>query len=373
MQARFLAAWVLGLCFVCTAQPPGSRQFVGSISAFKAEAGEIEIKPDAGSAVSVKILADSIIQKIAPGDRDLKNAQTIEITSVSLGDRVLVALVPGTKDLQRLVVMPVAAITNKNEADRQDWIKRGVSGVVADKTAGQLTIRTRSLQGEVTTTIAISDKTTFKRYAPDSVVFADARPSSLTEIKVGDQLRARGVKNESGSDIAAEDVVFGTFLTRGGVISAVDTAAGTIRIKEIGTNKPLTVRVTANSRLKQMPAFAGNSRPPDAIPPGGPPPAMTAGFGARRGGPPDLGQLIESMPAARLEDLKPGGTIIVSSTKGASSDSLTAIMLVANAEPLIQMAAQPSGRQGNAGRGQTIDGGVSGLGLGGLQLSGMIP
>ena len=35
-----------------------------------------------------------------------------------------------------------------------------------------------------------------RRYAPDSVKFADAKESTLAEIKVGDQVRARGDKSD---------------------------------------------------------------------------------------------------------------------------------------------------------------------------------
>ena len=42
--------------------------------------------------------------------------------------------------------------------------------------------------------------------------------------------------------------------------------------------------------------------------------------------------------SAKIEDLKVGGSVIVTSTKGAKSDSVTAILLLANADFLVQMA-----------------------------------
>lgn len=83
------------------------------------------------------------------------------------------------------------------------------------------------------------------------------------------------------------------------------------------------------------------------------------------------------MPVVVLEDLKPGETIVVSSTKGARADQITAIMLLANAEMLVRMATMggPGGRQSRRGGGGSPAGtsGPGGGGLAGLDLSGMIP
>ena len=53
---------------------------------------------------------------------------------------------------------------------------------------------------------------------------------------------------------------------------------------------------------------------------------------------------MERLPAAQIDDLKVGGSVIVTSTKGAKSDTVTAILLLANADFLVQMAqGQASG------------------------------
>ena len=53
--------------------------------------------------------------------------------------------------------------------------------------------------------------------------------------------------------------------------------------------------------------------------------------------------MLERMPLAKLEDLKAGETIVVSSTKGAKSNEVTAIMMLANADGILQMIAAQSG------------------------------
>ena len=131
---------------------------------------------------------------------------------------------------------------------------------------------------------------------------------------------------------------------------------------EIGTNKPLTIKLTADSQIKKMPNMAGmmmgRGGPPGGAAPAGGPPA-----GAQRA--PDMAQMVERMPAAKLDELKPGEKIVVSSTKGAKPDEVTAIMLLGNADMLIQMATVPSGGRGGGAGAAAMGGG--GMGMGGLQ------
>jgi hypothetical protein len=60
-----------------------------------------------------------------------------------------------------------------------------------------------------------------------------------------------------------------------------------------------------------------------------------------RGG--DMQQMLERLPAIKLEDLKPGDAIIVSSTEGVDPGHVTAITLIAGVEPIL--SATPAGSQ----------------------------
>ncbi|MEO8372998.1 MAG: hypothetical protein ABI806_27680, partial [Candidatus Solibacter sp.] len=286
-------------------------------------------------------------------------------------DRVLATPEPGTSNLRRIVVMSISEIARKNEADKADWTKRGVSGMVASKSGNEVTLKIRTLGGESQAVVTVGDKTTFKRYAPDSVKFAEAKNSKLGEISVGDQVRARGVKSEDGLKVTAEDIVFGTFITKAGTITAVNTETKEITVKDLSNNKPLVIRIAADSQIKKMPDMGammgmGRGAPPAGAPPAGGPPAgmggaARGGMGGGRGGM-DINAMLERMPLSKVEDLKPGETIVVSSTKGAKNDQVTAIMMLANAESILQMLAAQSGggRSGIPGAG-----GMGGMGMGG--------
>jgi len=367
-----LAAFGLPLAMT---QTTAAKSFVGTVTAFKSGL-VVEVKPDNDPAVDVKLTPTTVAQRIAPGEKTLQNAVTANVTELATGDRVLVTLEPASTDARRIIIMSAADISKRDEADRQDWNTRGFSGIVATRDGNTITLRVRSLQGETRQTVTVSDRTKLRRYAPDSVRFADAKPSKLEEISVGDQLRARGDKSPDGAAMTADEVIFGTFLATAGSVVSVDAAAMEITIKEIGTGKPLVIKLTPDSRIKQMPGLAGmgggaggrGGPPPGGFPGGGPPAGMPPG------GALTVAQMVETMPSGTVEDLKAGQTVVVSSTKGATSGRVTAIMLVVNAELLVQMASGPSGAGAAAANGQngTPPGMPPGGMPGGMDLGGMM-
>ena len=353
------------------------RQFVGTVGALKAETAEIVVKPDVGEAVSVKVTGSSTAQRIAPGERDLKNSKPIQVSDVAVGDRVLVALEPGTTDLRRIVVMAASDIASKDEADRQDWIKRGVSGTVREVKAGAVTITVKGMAAEQGVVVSATPATKVRRYPGDSVKFAEAKPETLAKVQIGDQLRARGEKGPDGLKVSADDIVFGTFQTRVGSVVSFNQDSKTLVLAESGTGKTFTVRVGPDAQIKSMPDFGalmqGGGMPGGGGRgmPGGAP--VGAPGGAPGGGMPDIGRMVEMMPAGTVQDFQPGKTVIVSSTKTANPDQLTAITMVVNADMLIQMARMMSGNGMPGGRGAMPNSGGMPGGMGGMQsgMSGM--
>jgi len=91
----------------------------------------------------------------------------------------------------------------------------------------------------------------------------------------------------------------------------------------------------------------------------------------------DINRMLERLPKTLLTDLKPGSTLVVSSTKGANANRLTAILAIADADVLLQTAAATAnnGRgRGNPGSGPG-GGGMAGMAageLGGLGLAGIM-
>jgi hypothetical protein len=334
------------------------------------DALELGVKPDNSEAVFLKFGPETQVVRIPPGERGLEKAAPAQVSEIAPGDRVMVSFADGMPEARRIVLISSSDIARRNAAERLDWQKRGISGIVAGKNGNEIALEIRTSQGAHTVTVVITGKTTIRRYAPDSVRFADAVLSSAAEISTGDQLRTRGEKSEDGTKVTADDVVFGTFLTRLGLITAVDRDSRQIRIQELETKKPLTIRLTSDSQLRMMPEFRAMFGA-----------MMTAGQhgqagsnGAAAGGTLDMAKILGALPAARIEDLKIGGTVIVTSTRGAKTDELSAIMLLANADSLIQLA-QTMTKEKGANPMDAINkmhGGMLG-GPGGVSLPAMIP
>src|SRR5262245_32224848 len=245
-------------------QTPASKSVLGAISSFDKDTKAIEVKPDNAAPVTVKLLPNTVGQGVAPGETSLANAATSRASEMTAGDRVLVTLAANGADALRVVIIPAADIAKRDEADRQDWAKRGISGIVSAKNGNQILLKTRTPRGDVQQTIAVSEKTKFRQYSPDSVRFADARLSNLDAVSVGDQIRARGEKSTDGLRVEAEEIVFGTFLTRAGSVVSLNVAPKEIVVKELGSGKSFTIRLTPDSSIKEIPAAPEALGPPAA-------------------------------------------------------------------------------------------------------------
>lgn len=122
-----------------------------------------------------------------------------------------------------IVVMSQGDIVKKQAADRADWEKRGITGAVTAVSAGHIAISAPSASGRISITIAFAHNTIVRRYAPDSVRVADAKPAKFADIRLGDQLRVRGEKKDD--KVIADEVVFGTFKTVGARVTAINAQA----------------------------------------------------------------------------------------------------------------------------------------------------
>jgi hypothetical protein len=412
MRKTLLTLLALALALSAGALGAGAQSaanVLGDVVAVDAAAKQIFVKTDAGAVVIVSVSDATRVLKNPPGETKTDKAVPYTLAEIVAGDRVL-ALGKLSDDGKTLagprvvVVNTKAELTAKQEKERAEWQARGVVGVVSavNPSTKEITINTRTPEGPKPVVIAAGGEAVkLRRYAPDSIKFADAKPSAFEEVKAGDQLRAKGNKSEDGSKFTAEEVVTGSFRTTLGTVRAVDAAKNEITIEQASDKKPLTVIVRPDSVLKQFPADMAammmgggaavrteGSGPPAAGsgssqggggvgarsvvvqgPPGSAPPAggqSAAGGAPGQGGPRrmmmDPQQMLERLPPVTLAELKPGQMIVVSSTVGADPTRVTAIQLVSNVEPIIAMMSR---RPGGPGGGGSMGGGM-GAAAGGM-------
>jgi len=362
------------------AQGGGQAAVARRIGAIKAINGNaITLTPDSGPDVAVTVQPNARILRIAPGEKDLKNAAPVQLQDLQVGDRVRVrgqASADGTSIAAlEVIVIPHTDLQALHEKERQDWQKRGLGGLVraVDPATGTITISVTSLGGKKEIAVHTSKSTVFRRYAQDSVKFDDAKPSSLQEIQAGDQLRARGDRSPDGSEVTAEEIVTGSFRNVAGLVNTVDASSGTITVQDLLSKKPVQVKVTADSQLHKLPpemaqriaarlkatmgagAAGASGSNASSAPVGngqasGTPPAGAnaggggmAGGGMRQGGAPDFQQMLNRMPAVTIADLHKGDAVLIVTTEGTANGGGTAITLLSGVEPILQAA--PSGSQ----------------------------
>jgi hypothetical protein len=331
---------------------------------------------DAGTDVTVQVQDATKLVRIAPGQTDLKSATPIQLQDLQAGDRILVRgkMADDGKSVLALsiIAMKKSDLAEKQAHEREEWQKHGTGGLVSsvDASANTIMISLPAIGEKKTVAIHLSKDTVLRRYAPDSVKFDDAKPAPLDQIKPGDQLRARGTRNADGTELTADEIVSGSFRNIAGTISAIDTAAGSITVQDLATNKPVSIKITSESQLRKLPApvaqriamrlkgvpadapaqgtagsaAASAQAPKPAGPPAGGPggggPGGPGRLGGAGGG--DLQQAILRMPAATLADLQKGDAVMIVATSGGPNGMPIAITLIGGVEPILEASPKSS-------------------------------
>jgi hypothetical protein len=366
-RALFFSVCIaLGLSWVplrAQAQQPGSSTVAKAIGAVKAISGStITLVPDSGPEVNISVQPATQILRVAPGEKTLSNAASIQVTDLQVGDRIRVTG-KMSDDNQALVAAKIIAIKQsdieaRHQQDIQDWQKRGVDGVASavDASAGTVTITVRNKSIAIHT----SPTTVIRRYPADSIKFDDAKPSTLQEIYPGDQVRARGDRNADGTALTADELVSGSFRNIAGTVNSIDASSSTMNVHDLLSKKNVEIKVTPDSQLRHLPpemaqriaarlkgAGAGTAASSGSAPngqtsrasgaPDGTGSGSGGGPGGRSGGSPDFQQLLSRIPSASLSDLHKGDAVVLVSTEGDGS-AVTAITLLSGVEPILQAA-----------------------------------
>ena len=318
---------------------------------------KLVLKTDSGPEISISVPDGARIVRLAAGQTDLKSAPAITFAEIQIGDRMLLrgrAGANGDIEATTIVVMKQADVAQKQQHDREDWQKRGTGGIVSavDAAAGTFTI---SVTPTLSVLVKTSKDTSFLRYSPNSVKFADAQKGTIDQIKTGDQLRARGTRSADGKEIAAEEVISGTFRNIAGTISSIDAANNSITVKDILAKKSVVIKFNSDSQLRKLApqmaqrlafflkggAQAGPGGPTSASGTPGPGTGQGGGPGARPAGGPDFQQMLNRIPSVTLADLQKEDAVMVVATQGTTGNEVTAITLLGGVEPIL--TASPNG------------------------------
>lgn len=373
---------MLALCVITSAatapdpdaQNPASNiaKAIGKVKAINGSA--MTVSPSSGPDVEVAVQPNARILRLAPGEKDLKNATPLSLQDLQVGDTVRVR---GTgsedgKSISALEVIVITASTVAAVSDqvRQDWQKRGVGGIVdsVDSATGTIHISIPRLGGKREIAIHTSKDTVVRRYAVDSARPENAKSSSFAEIRAGDQVRARGNRNTDGTEIDAEEIFAGFFPQFSASVKSVDSNTGMISLQDLKSKKTFEVKVTSESQLHKIPpelaqGFAvrlrsmtsqalGGAQTSTATHDAAPSTRQVPGSGnvptgpgnRSNGGGRDLQQMISRLPSASLSDLnlQKGDAVVVLATEGSPSTPKTAITLLSGVDPILRAAPSAS-------------------------------
>src|SRR6185436_13193435 len=193
---------LLASASVLTAQTPPSADpaitslsVMGVVSDFKPDTRQVIVTTAAGSQVTVTLSERTVFMRIPPGEKTKDKFVKIAPTDFAAGDSVFARgrMSDDRKSMPALefYVMSKGDIAEKKERERSEWSKRGIAGTVSALNAEtkEITVDARTPEGPKPIVVATTGQTKFRRYAPDSVRFDDAKAGTFADLKVGDQLR----------------------------------------------------------------------------------------------------------------------------------------------------------------------------------------
>jgi hypothetical protein len=300
-----------------------SLSVTGIVTELKPDTKQVIVKTAAGTVVTVTLSERTTYMRIPPGEKTKDKFVPITASDFGVGDSVFARgrMSEDRRSMPALefYVMSKTDIAQKKERERDEWTRRGIAGTVSslNTATNEISLDTRTPEGPKPIVVAAGEQTRFRRYAPDSVRFSDAKPSSFAELKVGDQLRALGIKSADGARFTPEEIVAGSFQTIGGAITEINVEKLEIKINDIQSKQPVTVVVTKDSSMRKLT------------------PELLEGLKKGSG---DLQEMFDRLPIFTLSELKVGDSILISSTKGADATRITAIAIVSEVAPLLQNA-----------------------------------
>ncbi|MDQ5846672.1 MAG: DUF5666 domain-containing protein [Acidobacteriota bacterium] len=375
-----------------TATNATQSRVVGVVTGVDTATGRITVKSDAGEVTTINTSSTSSLMRLPPGETSAQKAAKIVLTDIAVGDRLFArgALAADQKsvDAKQVVVTGAAVASSGQDEQRQreEFRQRGLMGRItalnADKK--EITVQSRGREGTGPITVSASDATRFFRYAPDSMDIKNALRVSFPELRVGDQLRALGNRSSDGTQFAAEEIIAGSMARIVGQVVSVNPAKNEITIKN-SQGQNIKVAIGARSSLRRVtpeaaasleasrparPAGdrqrrdrqaseAGQETAPRERRDGTARGAGGGGGGGNWRGGRGFQDMLQSLPAITVSDLKKGDTVFVSGSEGADPSHVTAIMLVTGDQAFMSRFMQPNRGPQNPGLpGNVMGGGV---------------
>lgn len=364
-----------------------TEHVLGTITQADPAAHTITVKDDKTGAETTILLADTkTLLKVPPGAKDLKTATRIKAEELSAGDRVDVRGSKPATDPEKIAARSVVLMSGQelkavHQAQVAEW-RNATAGTVSALDAGaqKITVKQRT-PGVPPLVVAVTPQTEFTRYSPATPKTPAA--SSFAAIQPGDQVRIIGEGAAEGGTITAKRIYSGAFRTVTGTVVSLGGDGKELVIKDLASNKPLTITLNENSTVRKVPpemaarlaqrtaagsSGMGGGTGPNSSGSGASGPSGSAAGGSGPGAPVgsdigrpgmggmggrsrDMSQMIERLPQISLSELKAGDAVVVAgAVAGPNNDQLVATQVIAGVEAILRSA--PASQQ----RGQSLGG-----------------
>jgi ribosomal protein L24 len=359
----------------------------GEVLSIDQSGNKITLKTVDGN-IDAILSAKTIFKKVSAEKPSFKTAADSSISEIAVGDKVMVTgLVEDNKKslpAKAVYLLSKSELSQRRAKELEDWKLRGISGKVKaiNPATKEITVTTKSLAGDKDIVVSGKDGILFRRFAETSIDIKDAKPGKFEEVKVGDQVRARGDKSADGLKFGAEEFLSGLFQTTAGKITAIDLAKQEVTIQDLNTKKSIVVAVNSSSLMKKFPAematmLAMRSQGGGGFPAGGGQPGGTvvtmrppntggtgvptdgspngqmgggfrggAGAGGGRG---DVDDMLVRLPTISLADVKIGDAIAAVSGGAIVQNRVMAFKFIAGVEPFLTAPQIPGGGRGQGG------------------------
>jgi hypothetical protein len=401
---------------------PARQRLVGQVTNVDASTHQVTVHADSGETATLNVSDQTTYLRLPPGETKLEKAGRVAFADVHVGDRVLAPGVSNAGGSARQLILMAGGAGSQGQGGTARDDGRRLSGRVVSTDAAKrlIFVQTRGREGVEAVTVDASGDVRFMRYAPDSTRPADARPGSLSDVKAGDTLRATGERAADGAVFKATEILSGSFTRFTGTVTSADAARGELTVKNEQTGQTVMLSLGARSSLRRVtPEFEqavaqqraeraerrdqrrasgegaqasqgetrgaregrregeaarvdaaqgeGERRGGNGERRGGDGERRGQGGGPRRGGN-NIQQMMESLPAVTLADLKKGDAVVVTATPGADASHATVITLVTGAAEFLRSMQQfQRGGDGPRSMSPGLPGGVIGSGQGGTR------
>src|SRR5262249_39873198 len=162
---------------------------LGVVTEIKADTREVVVITAAGNKVILTLSDSTVFMRIPPGEKTKDKFIRISSADFAVGDSVFargrISEDRKTMPAREFYVMSKGEIADKRDREREAWRARGIAGTVTalKPEAHEITIDARTAEGPKPIVIAANSGTKYRRYAPNSVRFSDAKSGSFSDLK----------------------------------------------------------------------------------------------------------------------------------------------------------------------------------------------